>query len=316
MADRVAVYIDFDNVVISRYDHVHGRGAWRKDDARSHAMDIAPEDELGTRLSDAKVALAAIIDYATSFGVVAMTRAYADWSVPANAAYRRDLVDRAVDLVQLFPASGTKNGADIRLAVDAVEDLARHADITHVVVVAGDSDYIPLAQRCRRLGRTVVGIAVAGSTSQAFVSACDEFARYEELPGVKPRTVESALPELATKAKKTSAPPTPTRKTSSTTTPVKKPAAKKAPAKKAAPVESPALGRATELLVRAVRLGLQKSDDDWVYAAGVKSQMQRLDPAFKEKTLGFSTFRDFVTSREMHVESKVVQNGQLLRLRQ
>ena len=26
---RVAVYIDFDNIVISRYDQVHGRGAWR-----------------------------------------------------------------------------------------------------------------------------------------------------------------------------------------------------------------------------------------------------------------------------------------------
>jgi hypothetical protein len=24
--DRVAVYIDFDNIVISRYDQIHGRG--------------------------------------------------------------------------------------------------------------------------------------------------------------------------------------------------------------------------------------------------------------------------------------------------
>ena len=33
---RVAVYIDFDNVVISRYDNVFGDGAWRKDNARHH----------------------------------------------------------------------------------------------------------------------------------------------------------------------------------------------------------------------------------------------------------------------------------------
>ena len=39
MSDRVAVYIDFDNVVISRYDNVHGDGAWRKDDARHHRLD-------------------------------------------------------------------------------------------------------------------------------------------------------------------------------------------------------------------------------------------------------------------------------------
>ena len=34
MSERVAVYLDFDNVVISRYDDVHGKQAWRKDDPR------------------------------------------------------------------------------------------------------------------------------------------------------------------------------------------------------------------------------------------------------------------------------------------
>lgn len=81
MGDRVAVYIDFDNVVISRYDALHGKGAWHADGARDHRMD-------DDRLARAKVDLGAISDFATSFGVVAMTRAYADWSVAANAAYR------------------------------------------------------------------------------------------------------------------------------------------------------------------------------------------------------------------------------------
>ena len=31
---RVAVYIDFDNIVISRYDQVHGRGQFQRDKAR------------------------------------------------------------------------------------------------------------------------------------------------------------------------------------------------------------------------------------------------------------------------------------------
>jgi uncharacterized LabA/DUF88 family protein len=66
-------------------------------------------------------------------------------------------MERALHLVQLFTASGVKNGADIRLAVDAVEDLMRHPEISHVVVVAGDSDYVPLAQSCKQLGRYVVG---------------------------------------------------------------------------------------------------------------------------------------------------------------
>ena len=186
MTDRVAVYIDFDNVVISRYDNIHGDGAWRKDEARHHRPDATSSDAVDVKLAQAEVDLGAIVDYAASFGVVAMTRAYADWSVPANAAYRKALVDRAVDLVQLFAAAGTKNGADIRLAVDTVEDLSRHPDITHVTLVAGDSDFVPLAQRCKRMGRFVVGIGVAGSTSRALVNACDEFQTYEALPGVTP----------------------------------------------------------------------------------------------------------------------------------
>ena len=31
---RVAVYLDFDNIVISRYDQVHGRNSFQKDKAR------------------------------------------------------------------------------------------------------------------------------------------------------------------------------------------------------------------------------------------------------------------------------------------
>jgi hypothetical protein len=291
MGDRVAVYIDFDNVVISRYDHLHGDGAWRADNARNHTIDPRSDDPVDQRLAEAKVDLGAIIDYATSYGVVGMTRAYADWSAPANAAYRQDLVDRAVDLVQLFPASGTKNGADIRLAVDAVDDLSRHPDITHVTLVAGDSDYIPLAQRCKMLGRYVVGIGVAGSTSRALVNACDEFEAYEKLPGVPP--VKQPAPVVQ-----------PIKKTA------RKATAKKTTARKAAPAEPPELVDATALLVRAVRVGLQKSDDEWVHASGVKSQMQRMNPAFKEKSLGFSSFRAFVESRD-EVESKV-ENDQLL----
>src|SRR5690606_5373622 len=106
------------------------------------------------RLAAARVDIGAIIDFASSYGTLVLTRAYADWSAEINAAYRDQLVARAVDLVQLFPtAAYGKNGADIRLAVDAVEDMFRLPDLTHVVIVAGDSDYIPLAQRCKRLGR-------------------------------------------------------------------------------------------------------------------------------------------------------------------
>ena len=290
MSERVAVYVDFDNVVISRYDDVHGKQAWRKDDPRKRLRSASPSDPLDLKLAAAQVDIGAIIDYAASFGSVSLSRAYADWSVPANAAYKNELIERALHLVQLFTASGVKNGADIRLAVDAVEDLMRHPEISHVVLVAGDSDYVPLAQSCKQLGRYVVGIGVAGATSRALVSACDEFIDYAYLPGVTP-------------------PPTTKRVVKKTAT--KRAANKKSPAKASASSAVPPGDHATELLVRAIRVGLQKSDDDWVYAAGVKSQMQRMDPAFKEKSLGFTSFREFVESRSAQVVSKPGANGQL-----
>ena len=51
MTDRVAVYIDFDNVVISRYDNLHGDGAWRKDEARHHRPDPTSADPVDVKLA-------------------------------------------------------------------------------------------------------------------------------------------------------------------------------------------------------------------------------------------------------------------------
>lgn len=315
---RVAVYIDFDNMVISRYDNLHGDGSWRRDNARDHAPGESGGDGVAAgRLAEAVVDLGAIIDYASSFGIVALTRAYADWSVPANAAYKSQLIDRAVDLVQLFATSGTKNGADIRLSIDAVNDLFDHADLTHVVIVGGDSDYIALAQRCRRMGRFVVGIGVTGSTSRALVAACDEFSDYDDLPSVQavapvttavvPVFSEPAAADVTPKKKAA------TKKASSAKA-TKEPTAP--PAKKAlTPVEK-ANQKATELLVRAIRVGMEKSDDGWQFYSSIKSQMLRMDSTFKEKSLGYSSFRAFIEDRSDVVELQDRDNGEVaVRLR-
>jgi uncharacterized LabA/DUF88 family protein len=277
---RVAVYIDFDNVVISRYDQVHGRDAWRKDEARRSEAKSVP------KLEQARVDIGAILDYASSFGTVALSRAYADWSVPANAAYKRQLVDRAIDLTQLFPASSTKNGADIRLAVDVIDDMFRLPDITHVVIVAGDSDYIPLAQRCKRLGRVVVGIGVAGSTSPALVAALDEFESYDAL--------DVDVPDA----------------------PVAATAPTKAPADGGESTAELTPAGAAKLLVRAITLGRGKQDDDeWLNASTVKSQLKRLNPSFNEKALGFRSFMDFVRAQDAQVEIREAGQQRFMRLR-
>jgi uncharacterized LabA/DUF88 family protein len=259
---RVAVYLDFDNIVISRYDQVHGRNSFQKDRSRGLEKD---------KLTKATVDVGAIIDFASSFGTLVLTRAYADWSADINSDYQGQLVGRAVDLVQLFPAAAYgKNGADIRLAVDAVEDMFRLPDLTHVVIVGGDSDYIALAQRCKRLGRYVVGIGVAGASSRSLASACDEFVTYDALPGI---------PTMA---------PAPVKK-----------ATKRARSKSAddEPEPADAQAAATGLLERALRIGHEKEDADWLHNSAVKAQMKRMDPSFSEKSLGFRSFSDFLRSR-------------------
>ena len=315
---RVAVYIDFDNIVISRYDQLHGRTQFQKDKARGFDTDDKTADpEIAARLASATVDIGAIIDFASSFGTIVLTRAYADWSAEVNADYRGQLVSRAVDLVQLFPtAAYTKNGADIRLAVDAVEDMFRLPDLTHVVIVAGDSDYIALAQRCRRLGRYVVGIGVAGSTSRSLAAACDEFATYDALPGIKPApgpalaaTAKTTPPAVSTAAAEpVDAPPA--------EPPKKSPRRAKAPATAAVePEPEDPQDVATGLLERALRLGHEKDDADWLHSSAVKVQMKRMDPSFSEKALGYRSFSDFVKSRESVAELDETSPIRVIRLK-
>ena len=276
---RVAVYLDFDNIVISRYDQVHGRNSFQKD--RTAGFHKQPG-----RLTQATVDVGAIIDFASSFGTLVLTKAYADWSVDVNAEYRGQLVGRAVDLVQLFPAAAyAKNGADIRLAVDAVEDMFRLPDLTHVVIVAGDSDYIALAQRCKRLGRYVVGIGITGSISRSLTAACDEFVSYDALPGVP-----VAAPKKRASRAKTQEPDD-------------------------EPEQPDPQAAATGLLERALRIGQEKDDADWLHNSAVKAQMKRMDPSFSEKSLGFKSFSDFLRSRTDVVDLDESSTTRLVRLK-
>ncbi|HEY3408312.1 MAG TPA: NYN domain-containing protein [Propionicimonas sp.] len=336
--NRVAVYIDFDNIVISLYNQLYGRGAFQSDRVRNVVIDSPSADpEVVERINTATVDIGAILDYASSFGTVVISRAYADWSQPVNAGYRRQLIDRAIDLTQMFPLSATKNGADIRLAIDVVEDMFRLSDVTHVVLVAGDSDYVALAQRVKRLGRYIIAVGVAGATSKSLPAACNEFSLYDDLPGIwvdeeeaDPIEAPQKAPAKVAVAKapaKTAA--APARKQA----PAKQPATKTTSARKTAHVDAvtsvdehggdadePAAKlsprAATKLLRRALELGHDKSaDDEWLAMSAVKDQIKRLDPSFHEKSIGYSSFSDFVKSRSVFAEVNNSSNAVKVRLR-
>jgi hypothetical protein len=205
-----------------------------------------------------------------------------------------------------------KNGADIRLSVDVVEDLFRLPDITHVVIAAGDSDYIALAQRAKRLGRYIVGVGVAGGTSKSLAAACNEYADYDSLPGIRPAAnivaELVAVPDGAAPATKA---PRRASKAAAVTEPEPSTATDDAIAETATSKRA-----ANALLVRALRLVHEADDADWAHASALKNQMKRLDPAFNEKALGYSSFSKFLKSRGNLVELDESTQIHLVRLRE
>lgn len=341
---RVALYFDFDNIVISRYDQLHGDFAYRKDTSRSRAPSAGTKT--AERLREATVDIDAVLDFAATFGTIAIARAYADWSTPVNASYRGQLIDRAVDLVQLFPLSATKNGADIRLAVDAVEDMFRIDDLSHIVIVAGDSDYVALAQKAKRLGRYVVGIGVAGGTSRALTAAVDEFADYDALlatdadvgdddeataapaepaPNRRRRASTKTVDAAADEAPETSGRARGSRRAKSETVEADEPVEPTAPVERLSPrvlqfvapgdpVPDEGSGSPRNpgrLLQKAIELLHAKNDEEWQSSSAVKNQMLRMDPSFQERRLGFASFTEFLKSRGGVVELDETGRGRV-----
>lgn len=122
-----------------------------------------------------------IMEYLKSRGPVAIKRAYADWS--RFPAYRDEMVDNAIDLIQLYSVRSGKNLADIRLAVDAFETAMQHRQIGTFVILSGDSDFCPLVAKLREWGKYVLGIGPRNITHPSLVKACDEFIYLETLFG-------------------------------------------------------------------------------------------------------------------------------------
>ena len=87
-----------------------------------------------------------------------------------------------MELVQLFPPGGAaKNGADIKLCLDATEDIGRFAHIGTVIIVGGDSDFMPVSQKIKAAGRTLIGMGTRKSTNRHWAKSCHEFRYYENL---------------------------------------------------------------------------------------------------------------------------------------
>ena len=113
-------------------------------------------------------------------GEVVTKIAYADWTRAGD--YSRTLTQHAIRLVQrnLTPG-GDKNGADINLALDALEMAFTHPHINAYVIVGGDSDFLSLVEKLKQYDKKVFVVGGRAFTSMILQRNCHEFIAYENL---------------------------------------------------------------------------------------------------------------------------------------
>ena len=186
-------------------------------------------------------------------GEIVTKIAYSDWKRAGD--YSRLLTQHAIRMVQRnVTPGGDKNGADITMALDALEMAFTHDHINAFVIVGGDSDFISLVEKLKQYGRKVIVVGGRQFTSSTMQQNCHEFIAYENLVGgTRPRSSGRGT----------------------------RPAAATSPISKVIPL----VQRALKVLAdreATPQLGL------------LKSTLLQLDSTFSEREYGAGSFRDFM----------------------
>jgi uncharacterized LabA/DUF88 family protein len=222
---NIAVFIDFDNIEIGVRTTLH------------------EHFDVGTVLEAVK-----------ERGEVVTKIAYADWTRAGE--YSRALTQHAIRLVQrnLTPG-GDKNGADINLALDALEMAFTHPHINAYVIVGGDSDFLSLVEKLKQYDKKVFVVGGRQFTSVILQRNCHEFVAYENL--VRPRRSQVAGKDT----------------------------------RPATPAASAPVAQAVPLVRRALKI---LADREVTPQTGLlKSTLLQLDSTFSERSYGASSFLDF-----------------------
>jgi uncharacterized protein (TIGR00288 family) len=166
---RIAVFIDFDNVEIGVKSTIGGQ------------FDIG-----------------LVLEAIKERGEIVTKIAYSDWKRVGD--YSRLLTQHAIRMVQRnMTPGGDKNGADITMALDALEMAFTHDHINAFVIVGGDSDFISLVEKLKQYGRKVIVVGGRQFTSVTMQKNCHEFIAYENLVGSRGRPSErGGRPAVAT----------------------------------------------------------------------------------------------------------------------
>lgn len=200
--------------------------------------------------------------------------AYANWGRQEGAT--RGMAENAVQMVQRIPSPrGDKNGADINLALDALEMAFTHAHVNAFAIVSGDSDFIPLVNKLKEYGKTVFVLGGKAFTSTILQQNCHEFVSYESLLEDGERIVPSPMPER--RDLRGDRPERQERKD------------KRERGQRPAPLD---LTQALPLVERALQVLERRAVQPQLGL--LKSTMLQLDPAFSERAYGAGSFSDFV----------------------
>jgi uncharacterized protein (TIGR00288 family) len=161
---RIAVFIDFDNVEIGVKSTIGGQ------------FDIG-----------------LVLEAIKERGEIVTKIAYSDWKRVGD--YSRQLTQHAIRMVQRnVTPGGDKNGADITMALDALEMCFTHDHINAFVIVGGDSDFISLVEKLKQYGRKVIVVGGRQFTSVTMQKNCHEFLAYENLVRSTPRPDRGGRP--------------------------------------------------------------------------------------------------------------------------
>jgi len=270
MQDRlnIAVFVDYDNIEIGVKSTLR-------------------------REFDVSLALTALKER----GDIVAKFAYANWGRQEGAT--RQMAENAVQMVQRIPSPrGDKNGADINLALDALEMAFTHAHVNAFAIVSGDSDFIPLVNKLKEYGKTVFVLGGKAFTSTILQQNCHEFVSYESLLEDGSTIVATPMPDRRDmnadrgprpdrQGDRGDRPDGGDRKDGPPQNQQQQPPKDRGP--RPAPLE---LSQAMALVERALQVLERRAVQPQLGL--LKSTMLQLDPAFSERAYGSGSFSDFV----------------------
>jgi uncharacterized protein (TIGR00288 family) len=243
---NIAVFVDYDNIEIGL------KSTLRREFDVSFALDALKER-----------------------GDIVAKFAYANWGRQEGAT--RQMAENAVQMVQRIPSPrGDKNGADINLALDALEMAFTHTHVNAFAIVSGDSDFIPLVNKLKEYGKTVFVVGGKAFTSTILQQNCHEFISFESLLSDVPEDVAAAAASMPEQRQHRG------RDRGDRSQ-------RGGDRQRPAPLE---LGQAMPLVERALQVLERRAVQPQLGL--LKSTMLQLDSAFNERAYGASSFSDFV----------------------